>query len=1239
MNTTSLKAYAPEARLAFMQAIRNKMKKLGLSDNPEQDHARAYGEGDYLLIEGQNFPRHIESQRNRLIQRIEDIGYAALVNEAAFTWFNRFTALRYMEVNGFLSHGLRVLSRTECASFDQGLEILEHANEVIDDLHLDRDSIIDLVLAGNQRETLYRTLLLAQCHKLHQALPLVFAAQGDALDLLLPEQLTQTHSILKDLIDTIDESLWRNSDTGEGGIEVIGWLYQFYISEEKDRVIGKVVAREDIPAATQLFTPNWIVQYLVHNSLGRQWLATYPDSPLQDSMTYYIKPAEQSDEVLAQLKAITPTSLDPETIKVLDPACGSGHILVEVYKVLRDIYLECGYLRSQIPELILSKNIFGLDIDDRAAQLASFALLMKAREDNPRLFSAGQTVPQLNIYALQSTEQLDVAKVWRNLDLDNQAQTGAMVDLFAQTSQQEELIASATHQPYLDLLYVLKEQCIDAKNLGSLIEIDPQHHACLQAFQALLVERQAHPHAPIREAVQTLLPLVNQALLLSQTYDVVVANPPYMGNKGMNKEVKVFAQKHYPNSKSDLFAMFMERGFKLLHEQGYNAQVTMQSWMFLSSYEKMRTHLLDQTTLETMLHMGNGVMKIAFGTSATVFRKLKLDSYQSSFSYCTIEDLNQQGIPNSFPVQNERLSQAQPDDFKKIPGSPIAYWLPQAALDVFKQADPIREKVQACVGLQTGNNDLFLRLWQEISLDKLELNCDDVTRSHIHQKKWFPYNKGGAFKRWYGNQDYVVNWEHDGFEIKNCKDEKGKQRSRPQNTQYYFKPQISWSDVTSSKLSFRYYPAGHMLDAACNAAFYDRPSVKYQVLSLGNSALVEYYAPILNPTMHFKVGNFNSIPAAFRDDAELEQDIQQLIDMAQQDECSFEDSYHFQQHPLLTLEQDSLNIQQAFSAYRELCDARTVCMQQLEEKNNQLIIDKSGLNEMLQSQVDLEEISLHSNPHFAFRQKDISARAHLFQSQTLVNLLSYTVGCMMGRYSLDREGLVYAHAGNEGFQDLVEEGAYATFAADADGILPLGVEEWMFEVDATTRLQDFVATVWGKEQLQDNLAFIADSLCLDAIKPQAGEHPIQTIRRYFATQFFKDHLKTYKKRPIYWLFSSGKEKAFECLVYLHRYNPATLARMRTQYVLPLLGQYENQIMLKRDLCGDDAPTVEKKRLEKEVKSLDKKVLELRQFDEKLKTLSEQKIELDLDDGVKVNYGKFGDVLAEVKQVHGQKPKS
>lgn len=659
MNTNNIKKYAPKARNQFRDAVIDKLTTLGITIDKKGHLQVADAEiiGETVRYGQFDYPKSTLARREKLAKCAREQGFDVLVERSAYTWFNRLCAIRYMERHGYLDHGFQVLSHPENPT---GFEVLDHVPEVAESLGLDKSRLVEMKLSGNQDEELYRELLLGQCHALHRAMPFLFEAVDDEAELLLPDNLTRTDSILRNLVDDIPPEDWDQ-------VEVIGWLYQFYISEKKDAVIGKVVKSEDIPAATQLFTPNWIVQYLVQNSVGRQWLQTYPDSPLKSKMDYYIEPAEQTPEVQAQLAAITPSSIEPESIKVLDPACGSGHILIEAYNVLKNIYEERGYRGRDIPQLILENNIFGLDIDDRAAQLSGFALMMMARQDDRRIFSRDV---KLNILSLQESLHLDIPKLWQQLNFHGQNQTGSIGDMFAENTE-----LAHTDSPEYQLLMRTLKLFVNAKTLGSLIQVPHEEEAELKVFLEALYRLGQEGDIQQKAAAKVFIPYIQQAWILAQRYDAVVANPPYMGSKGMNGELKEFAKNNFPNSKSDLFAMFIERGFLWLKETGFNSMVTMQSWMFLSSFESMRENTLNSHTIETMVHMGSGVMKIAFGTNATVFKNYHIPAYLGTFSYAESADISENGHPKEFPVNNDRLKFAVANDFKKIPGSPIAYWL------------------------------------------------------------------------------------------------------------------------------------------------------------------------------------------------------------------------------------------------------------------------------------------------------------------------------------------------------------------------------------------------------------------------------------------------------------------------------------------------------------------------------------------------------------------------------------
>lgn len=1164
MNTSNIKKYAPQARNDFIAAMRKQAAKYGITADRILP---AEQKGDLLLIGDQVFPLSVMKPREKLIKRIQTSSFEQTIDYIAYSWFNRLCAIRYMECKGLLDHGRRVLSSADGSA---GLpQILEECLD-IDLPGLDASRVAELKLDGNKDEELYRELLLAQCHALNQVMPLLFEQVSDESELLLPDNLTKTDSLIRDLVSSIPEEDWSD-------VQIIGWLYQFYISEKKDQVIGKVVKSEDIPAATQLFTPNWIVKYLVQNSVGRLWMMAQPESTLASEWEYYIQPAEQTDEVNAQLKQLIDVrisedgdTLNPESITVLDPACGSGHILVEAYDCLKAIYLERGYRSRDIPRLILENNLYGIDIDTRAAQLASFALLMKAREDDRRLFS---NPPKLNIIALQDSQP-------ERLEAFNQDLTSTG-------------IAQADLKELLDLFE-------HASTFGSLIQVPAAFAKKLPDLETKLNTALDSGDIFAQQSAQELLPLIKQAKLLAKRYDAVIANPPYMGGKGMNTALKDFAKKKFPDSKSDLFAMFIERGFAWCKNSGFNSMVTMQSWMFLSSYEAMREKLLHDRTLSCMVHMGNGVMGIAFGTAATVMLNNHVNNYEGSFSYCENDDVNEFGIPKQFPVQNERLKTVKPDDFKKIPSSPIAYWVSHKVRAIFETSPSMGDVADARQGLATADNNRFLRFWQEVAIQKVGFGMESRDQAKLSAKKWFPYNKGGEFRKWYGNQEYLINWENDGKELFDFMP-----NSVIRNPTYYFKPSIGWSFVSSSYFGVRYYPKGFIFDVGGSSLFPKEENAFSNLAGFLCSHIAPDLMKVLNPTLNFQVGNVEQLPYVNVQNNDIGK---KCIEIAKIDWDSYETSWDFTQNPIIRTQQP--NLEQAFNTWQQQNADAVAEMKRLEEENNKLFIDAYGLQDELTPDVPDEQITLTR----ADREKD---------SQRLV---SYAIGCMMGRYSLDEPGLIYAHAGNQDF----DASRYQIFPADADGIIPLTEMHW-FEDDATHRIQEFLTAVWGKDTLDTNMQWLAESL-----DKKASETAEDTIRRYLASKFYKDHMQTYKKRPIYWLFSSGKQGAFQALVYLHRYNESTLARMRTEYVMPLISKMSAMAnSLESEIENSDS-AAEIKRKEKELQNLHKQQAELSTFEEKLRHYADQRISLDLDDGVKVNYGKFGDLLAEVKAVTGEK---
>jgi type II restriction/modification system DNA methylase subunit YeeA len=1191
MNRSALKTYAPKARLDFIRAVTDRAAFFGLTPKRTEPMQET---GDVVIIGGRAFPKVVAQQRRSLEARIQRHGFDQVMEAMAYTWFNRFVALRYMELHGYLDHGYRVLSHPDESKTTP--EIVEHAEHVTLP-GLDAQQVINLKLDGTKEAELYRLLLVAQCNALHQAMPFLFEKIADETELLLPDNLLHSDSVIRKLVNEIEEADWQQ-------VEIIGWLYQFYISDKKDEVIGKVVKSEDIPAATQLFTPNWIVKYLVQNTLGRQWLATYPDSPLRQQMQYYIEPAAQTEDVKAQLAAITPKSLDPETLTLLDDACGSGHILVEAYDLFKAIYQERGYRSKDIPRLILQKNLFGLEIDDRAAQLAAFALLMKARADDRRIF-ADRVQP--HVVAIQESKGLEGL-----LTPDPGAASGAGAgdlpfadsDLFPDTKKQLTLNKPTQGSPLAAVEPCLRELIklfVHGKTFGSLIRV-PQSLASQLPAARLLIETMIATGQLWDNRVATLLlPLVKQAELLATSYDAVVTNPPYMGAKYFDPLLKVYIGENYAESKADSYACFIERNTAFAKPNGLVGMITIPNWMFLSSFEGIRKLLLRNQTIDTFVHNGRGVFGSDFGSCSFVLRNLGIPSFWGTYrklferpgEVSGNDDLEQR----FFGSVSYRRCSAQ---FKKIPTWPLAFWATDSVFGIYENGQLIEDIAEPRKGLDTGDNSKFLRLWHEVSSTSLSIFADSG--------KWFPCQKGGPARKWYGNHDFVVDWEDNGKRVK------AHPKTNIRNERYYFRQGATWSTLTISRFTMRLCPRGFIFESKGAVCFAPDDDTLRYIIACGNSAVLNGLFAMTSPTIDYHEGPFGRLPIPRNRSHIAAQIANECIAEAKQDWDSFENSWDFQTLPVMR----NQGIAAPRIAGRTLCQSQSAAdaesltrlqrVRQLEEDNNRHFIDAYGLNGEVAAEVPEDQVTLHRPD----------------RGEDMQRLISYSIGCMMGRYSLDKLGLVYARSCNEGF----DPSQYGTFPADADGIIPVTELAW-FPDDATERFVEFIAKAWPREHLEQNLKFIADSL-----GPNRDEHPRDTIRRYLATGFFKDHLSTYKKRPIYWLFSSGKQRAFQCLVYLHRYHEGTLARMRTEYVIPLQGKIAHRI---EQLAGDitaATSTSHRRKLEKEKESLVKQSTELAAFDEKLRHYADQRIALDLDDGVKVNYAKFGDLLAEMKAVTG-----
>ena len=1173
MNKSKLKSYAPAARRAFIQAVTDRAHFWGLS---EKGCLPVEEKGDMAIVCGRPYPRKVGVQVKGLAEHIKREGFSQVMEEVAYTWFNRFMALRYMELHDYLEHGFRVLSNRSGSPLPEVLEQAVHVRLP----GLNPDHVAEMRLDGTKDGELYRMLLVAQCNALHEAMPFLFERIDDETELLLPDNLLHSDSLIRKLVIEIDEEDWQE-------VEIIGWLYECYISERHGEVIGKVVKSEDIPAATQVFTPNWIVKYMVQNTLGRKWLATYSNSPLRRKLEYYIEPAGQTPEVQAQLKVITPDSLDPELLTFLDPAMGSGHILAEAYDVFKEIYLERGYSSKDFPRLILEKNLYGLDIDDRAAQMAGFALLMKARKDDRRILRSDNP-PRMNVMAIRHVEDWKQGSGARIQEKEDSKQGGITADDI------DQLIDLFKH----------------GKILGSLLAVPSTLSEKLTRMTCLLDVNLKTEDFFDRDLVQSLRPLVKQAELLARKYDVVVANPPYMGSNFFCDELKRYVYSQYASAKSDLYGCFIIRDLSFIKRNGYVAMITIPNWMFLTAFADLRKLILDEATVKSLVHIGRGAFGSDFGTCCFVLQKIHLPYYSGTYRRL----FDKQGSVSSSDELIRRFFEypsyfATANHFSAIPGRPFAYWAAEKLRLAFRDGQPLGQAAEPKQGIKTGNNDRFMRLWYEVPSDMMGIGVTSRDSAKYSGYKWFPCTKGGPFRKWYGNHDYVLNWLEDGLAIRNYRDANGRLLSRPQNIHHFFKQGITWSKISISEASMRLFPSGFAFESIGSVCFPHNKDDLFPLLAFLNSSVVRRLLTIIAPTVDFGEGALRRLPVLRNERGRAGEIARQAVEMARLDWDSFETSWDFRSFPWLASPLKAVTVEKSWQNWQSHCADQIIRMQKLETENNRLFIEAYGLQDELTPEVPEDQITLVR----AEREADMK------------RLISYAIGCMMGRYSLDEPELIYANSGNISF----DPSRYKTFPPDEDGIIPIMDIDW-FPDDVTSRFEGFLKATWSEETLEENLKFVAESL-----SPKNSEQRRATIRRYMSSQFFKDHLQTYKKRPIYWLFSSGKQKAFECLVYLHRYNERTLSRMRNEYVTPLHGKLAARADYLKAEIDAASTTSGRNKLQKELEVIKKKQVELAAFDELLRHYADKRISLDLDDGVKLNYGKFGALLAEVKAVTGE----
>lgn len=1160
MDKNAIKKFAVWAREELIRRVSAKAAYYGITEKEIVDAGAESVNGNLLSDKEKR-------QRAALINKIKEKNYDYVIEEVAYTWFNRFCALRFMEVNSYLPTHVRVFTDEENKFQPQ---ILAEA------IHLELDGLdMEKVYSykeKNDDEELYKYLLITQCNALNSILPAMFQKIDDYTELLFPDNLLREGSVIQEMIALIPEEDWKDA------VQIIGWLYQYYNTEAKDKVFADLkknikVSKENIPVATQLFTPDWIVRYMVENSLGRLWTEGH-GKPENADWKYYLEEAEQEPEVQAQLDEIRKEYKDikPEDIRCIDPCMGSGHILCYMFDVLVQIYESYGYNTREAIESIVTNNIYGLDLDKRAYQLAYFAVMMKARQYDRRFFSR-QIQP--NIHHFQDL----------HFDADN----------------------------YTDpALKTLVRVFADAEDYGSLLEVKgvdiPAAAKGVADFEGDIETYDSH---------DALIRMVKIAEMLSQKYDVVCTNPPYMGGSGMNTKLSEFVKKNYPDYKSDLFSVSFIRCITFAKPDGYLGFLSPYVWMFIQSYEKLRNLFYTTKTIETLIQFEYSAFEEATVPICTFVLKNKHINKKGIYLRLTeyrggMEVQRQKTLEAISDHKCGYYYEANAENFSKIPGAPVAYWVSENFIRAF-EGKTIADFGFAGIGMRTGDNVRFLRLWYEVSNCKIQINCTSADEQIEAHSKWIPYNKGGEFRRWYGNNEYVVNWYNNGEEIK-----ENTRRVYPQlgddlgwkisNEQYYFKKGITWSGITSSKCSYRVYEEGFIFDSGANGLFVYDADNRYYIAACLNNSITLFTMSVINPTINNGAGTVRKIPIIMDNNKKplIDSMVKENISLSKTDWDSFETSWDFTEHPLVEYrcgmgyadEKLNYRIEDAFKCWQSNAQEQFNILKHNEEELNRIFIDIYGLQDELTPEVEDKDVTVRT----ADLQRDIRS------------FISYAVGCMFGRYSLDEKGLAYA--GGEW-----NMGKYKSFIPDDDNIIPICDDEY-FTDDITGRFVEFVKTVYGEDTLEENLRYIADAL--------GGKgSPRDIIRSYFINDFYADHCKIYQKRPIYWLFDSGKKNGFKCLIYMHRYQPDTIARIRTDYVHEQQARYRTAIADVEQRI-ENAGSSERVKLTKQLQKLRDQDAELRTYEEKIHHLADQMISIDLDDGVKHNYEIFRDVLAKLK---------
>ena len=1175
MDKNAIKKYAIWARRELIDRVTKRAAVFGVSKDDLGD-PNADSVNGHLLSDAE------KRQRQALIRRIEEKGYEQVMEEVAYTWFNRFAALRFMEVNGYLPTHIRVFTDDEGRFRPQ---ILSEA------IHLDLDGLnkpkVYQLKDSNQEEELFKYLLIVQCNALNGILPGMFQKIEDYTELLLPDYLLREGSVIEQMVTLIPEDDWKDQ------VQIIGWLYQYYNTEPKDKVFADLkknikISKEHIPAATQLFTPDWIVHYMVENSLGRLWLEGHPNNELKSKWKYYLDEAEQEPDVQAQLAEIRKqyAALKPEEILTIDPCAGSGHILCVLFDVLVRIYEDYGYTAREAAASIVQNNLWGLDIDDRAAQLAYFAVMMKARQYDRRFFTREV---QPHVYAIQESN---------GIHRDHLHYLGRGMSDIERNNARNQMNA-------------LLDEFIDAKEYGSILQPGEYDWALLSRFVADTTPEQqvTFDESGVETTQAQLRLMIAQGQALAQKYHAVVTNPPYMGASNMNPMLSEFIKANYTDYKSDFFSVFVVRCSAMARNDGYCGFFTPYVWMFIQSYEKLRQYLYTNCTIETLIQFEYSAFEEATVPVCTfTFQNRHI---QKKGCYLRLVDFR-----GGMEVQRQKTLEAienhdcgfyyeqSTDNFSKIPGAPVAYWVSPSIRAIFS-GERLGSHYEIRAGISSGDNAAFLRLWHEI----------DITKSKIYSAEYMytPHNKGGEYRKWYGNREYMLRYNSSAInEMEQCAG------FRHDGREYYFKPHVTWSKITSYKSSFRFFEEGFTFDSAGLGLFPVESESYYTTMALMNSVVVEKLIGLLNPTLNVTPIVVKQLPYLETRES-TERIAKDCVSLSRFDWDSFETSWDFKEHPLIRWSRclgDATSIGATIQYYYgrrmpvscplELCyllwqgecNKRFEELKANEEELNRIFIDIYGLQDELTPDVDDKDVTV--------RKADLS--------RDIRSLISYAVGCMVGRYSLDKPGLAFAGGAWDASQ-------YVTYPADKDGILPITDDEY-FADDIVTMFVNWLKTVYGADTLEENLRFISDAL--------GGKgSPREVIRNYFLNDFYKDHLKIYQKRPIYWLFDSGKKNGFKALVYMHRYQPDTIARVRTDYVHEMQSRYRTAIADVEQRLND-ASTSERVKLTKRLNALQAQADELRQYEEKIHHLADQMIAIDLDDGVKVNYAKFADVLATIK---------